>query len=99
MKDVVADKLTVEYELIREKETLIALWEFSLTIPAGEFVVVVGPSGCGKTTFINCIVGLVKQTGGTLLCGGEPITGPGVDRAMVFQDYALMPWRTVRRNC
>ena len=98
MKDVVADKLTVEYELIREKETLIALHEFSITIPAGEFVVVVGPSGCGKTTFINCVVGLVKETSGQLLCGGEPITGPGIDRAMVFQDYALMPWRSVQKN-
>jgi NitT/TauT family transport system ATP-binding protein len=100
MLDVVAQSLTVEYELIREKETLVALWEFSLSIPAGEFVVVVGPSGCGKTTFINCVVGLVPPSGGKLLCGGRgrEITGPGNDRAMVFQDYALMPWRTIQKN-
>ncbi len=52
MLDVVSENLTVEYELIREKETLVALWDFSLTIPTGEFLVIVGPSGCGKTTFI-----------------------------------------------
>ncbi len=98
MLDVVAENLTVEYELIREKETLVALWEFSLHVPSGEFIVVVGPSGCGKTTFINCVVGLVKPSSGKLLCGGKPVTGPGNDRAMVFQSYALMPWRTIRKN-
>lgn len=98
MLEVVAQNLTVEYELIREKETLTALWDLSLTIPAGEFLVVVGPSGCGKTTFINVVVGLVKASSGRVLCGGQEVTGPGNDRAMVFQDYALMPWRTIKKN-
>jgi len=98
MLDVVSENLTIEYELIREKETLIALWDFSLTIPAGEFLVIVGPSGCGKTTFINTVVGLVPATRGRILCGGKEITGPGNDRAMVFQDYALMPWRSIQKN-
>jgi NitT/TauT family transport system ATP-binding protein len=98
MLEVVAENLTVEYDLIREKETLTALWNFSLTIPAGEFLVVVGPSGCGKTTFINVVVGLVKASKGRVLCGGKLINGPGSDRAMVFQDYALMPWRTIQKN-
>ena len=98
MLDVVAENLTVEYELIRDKETLTALWDFSVTVPSGEFLVVVGPSGCGKTTFINVVVGLVKATKGRVLSGGKEVTGPGNDRAMVFQDYALMPWRTIKKN-
>jgi NitT/TauT family transport system ATP-binding protein len=98
MLDVVAENLTVEYELIREKQTLTALWDFSLRIPAGEFLVIVGPSGCGKTTFINAVVGLVQATRGRILCGGQAVTGPGQDRAMVFQDYALMPWRSIKKN-
>ncbi len=98
MLDVVAENLTVEYELIRDKETLTALYDFSINIPAGEFLVIVGPSGCGKTTFINAVVGLVEATRGRILCGGQPVTGPGNDRAMVFQDYALMPWRTIQKN-
>lgn len=98
MRDVVAEKLTVEYELIREKETLVALWDVSLTVKAGEFCVIVGPSGCGKTTFINCVVGIVKPTRGRLMVGNQPVTGPGRDRAMVFQDYALMPWRSIKSN-
>jgi NitT/TauT family transport system ATP-binding protein len=98
MLEVIAENLTVEYELIREKETLVALWDFSLKIPAGEFLVIVGPSGCGKTTFINAVVGLVKPSRGQIFCGNLPVTGPGNDRAMVFQDYALMPWRTIQKN-
>jgi NitT/TauT family transport system ATP-binding protein len=98
MLEVVAENLTVEYELIREKETLVALWDLNLTIPAGEFLVIVGPSGCGKTTFINVVVGLVKASAGRVLCGGKVVTGPGNERAMVFQDYALMPWRTIQKN-
>ncbi|MCL4296894.1 MAG: ABC transporter ATP-binding protein [Anaerolineae bacterium] len=98
MLEVVAENLTVEYDLIREKETLTALWDFNLRVPAGEFLVVVGPSGCGKTTFINVVVGLIKASKGKVLCGGKEVTGPGSDRAMVFQDYALMPWRTIKKN-
>jgi NitT/TauT family transport system ATP-binding protein len=98
MKDILAENLTIEYELLREKETLTALWNFDLLIQSGEFVVIVGPSGCGKTTFINSVVGLVKPTSGKLLCGGEPILGTGPGRVMVFQEYALMPWRTFQKN-
>lgn len=98
MLDVVSENLTIEYELIREKETLTALWNFNVTVSAGEFLVVVGPSGCGKTTFINVVVGLIPPTQGRILCGGKEVTGPGNDRAMVFQDYALMPWRTIKKN-
>jgi len=98
MRDVVSQNLTVEYELIRDKETLVALWDVSLQINSGEFCVIVGPSGCGKTTFINCVVGVVKPTRGRIFVGGKEVVGPGPERAMVFQDYALMPWRTIESN-
>ena len=98
MRDVYSENLTVEYDLIRDKETLVALWDVSLQIEAGEFCVIVGPSGCGKTTFINCVVGVVKPTRGKIFVGGQEVKGPGPERAMVFQDYALMPWRTVESN-
>jgi NitT/TauT family transport system ATP-binding protein len=69
-----------------------------LDVADGEFVVLVGPSGCGKTTFINAVAGLVEPWEGTIKVNGRPVDGPGPDRAMVFQDYALMPWRTVESN-
>jgi NitT/TauT family transport system ATP-binding protein len=95
---IVSQGLTVGYELFRERKRLTALRDISLTVHRGEFVVLVGPSGCGKTTFINCIAGLVEPWEGTIEVNGRPISGPGPDRAMVFQDYALMPWRTVESN-
>ena len=95
---IVAKGLTVGYKLHRERKKLTALRNIDLTINRGEFVVLVGPSGCGKTTFINAIAGLVEPWEGTIEVNGKPISGPGPDRAMVFQDYALMPWRTVESN-
>jgi NitT/TauT family transport system ATP-binding protein len=95
---IVSKNLTVGYELLRERQRLTALSDITLSVHRGEFVVLVGPSGCGKTTFINAIAGLVKPWEGTIQVNGRPVTGPGPDRAMVFQDYALMPWRTVESN-
>ncbi|MPZ51424.1 MAG: ATP-binding cassette domain-containing protein [Acidimicrobiia bacterium] len=93
-----AENLTVGYELHRERQRLTALRDLSLTVDRGEFVVLVGPSGCGKTTFINAISGLVIPWEGSIEVNDKPVIGPGPDRAMVFQDYALMPWRTVEEN-
>ena len=95
---ILAENLTVGYEMHRERQRLTALTGISLSVERGEFVVLVGPSGCGKTTFINAIAGLISPWEGKVLVNGAPVTGPGSDRAMVFQDYALMPWRTVEQN-
>jgi NitT/TauT family transport system ATP-binding protein len=95
---IVSQGLTIGYELHRERKKLTALRDINLTVNRGEFVVLVGPSGCGKTTFINAVSGLVQPWSGTISVNGQPVTGPGPDRAMVFQDYALMPWRTVESN-
>ena len=95
---IVAENLTAGYELERERKLLTALTNVNLTVHDGEFLVLVGPSGCGKTTFINVIAGLVEPWEGKITYDGKPIEGTSKDRAMVFQDYAIMPWRTVEQN-
>ena len=79
------------------QETL-AVTDIGLDVEAGEFICIVGPSGCGKSTVLNLIAGLDTPTGGRLEKDGQPITGPGADRGVMFQDYALMPWQTVQDN-
>ncbi len=95
---IVAKNLTVGYKLHRERKLLTALRDITITINKGEFVCLLGPSGCGKSTFINAISGIVLPWEGSMEVDGKPVKGPGPDRAMVFQDYALMPWRTVESN-
>ncbi len=80
------------------KEEVFALEDLSLSMKAGEFNVVVGPSGCGKSTFLYMLAGFEKPTKGELLLNGVPINKPGPDRGIVFQEYALFPWRTVLSN-
>jgi NitT/TauT family transport system ATP-binding protein len=86
------------YENKRQKTRLIALRDVELDVYRGEFLAIVGPSGCGKTTLINMIAGFMKPLEGTIRVGGQVVNGPGPDRTMVFQDYAVLPWRTVYNN-
>ncbi|WP_045836422.1 ABC transporter ATP-binding protein [Hyphomicrobium sp. 99] len=76
----------------------VVLDNVSLSIKAGTFLTIVGASGCGKSTLLRIVAGLETADGGIVLVGGNPIDGPGVDRAMVFQDYSLFPWLTVKQN-
>jgi NitT/TauT family transport system ATP-binding protein len=70
----------------------------SVHVRPGEFVSLIGPSGCGKSTLLNAVAGFIKPDGGQVLLDGQAITGPGSDRGVVFQQYSLFPWMTVRKN-
>ena len=72
--------------------------QVNLEIKEGEFICVVGRSGCGKSTLLNLIAGLEKPTGGEILLNGKPVTGPGAERAVMFQEHALFPWLNVIQN-
>ncbi len=76
----------------------VAVENFSLDVKKGELISIVGPSGCGKTTILRCIAGLLQPTEGKVMIGDKECTSPGSDRGMVFQDFALFPWRSVVQN-
>lgn len=80
------------------RQRFVALDDFTLDVADGEFLAVVGPSGCGKSTLLDLLGGLTSPTSGRILLDGHEITGPGLDRGVVFQQYALLPWRTARSN-
>jgi NitT/TauT family transport system ATP-binding protein len=92
------ENLTVAYPRAQSEQPLVALWRVGLEISEGEFITVVGPSGCGKTTLLNAVAGLIQPTEGRILVDGRPVRGPSPERAVVFQDYALFPWRTAWDN-
>lgn len=80
------------------ESAVVALDNVSLDVRENEFVVLVGASGCGKSTLLRIVGGLEYQTSGEIIAGGKPVTGPGADRAMVFQHYSLYPWLSVMEN-
>ncbi|KAF0844814.1 ABC transporter ATP-binding protein [Nocardia caishijiensis] len=79
-------------------EKFTAVDDITIDVGAGEFLVLVGPSGSGKSTLLDLLGGLSTPSSGQILLDGSPITGPGLDRGVVFQQYALLPWRTARAN-
>jgi sulfonate transport system ATP-binding protein len=75
-----------------------AVADAGIVVEPGEFVSIIGPSGCGKSTLLNAVAGFLKPTRGSVLVDDEPVSGPSADRGMVFQQYSLFPWKTVREN-
>ena len=90
--------LTKRYYVERDGRQVLALSDVSLSVTDGEFMAIVGPSGCGKTTLLNIVAGLLPFDAGSVIIDGKTIDGPGVERAVVFQQSSLLPWRTVAGN-
>jgi NitT/TauT family transport system ATP-binding protein len=88
--------LVVEYAERSDKK--LALDGVTFSVPEGQFVTVVGSSGCGKSTLLSVLEGLHGPSSGTVTIDGKPVTGPGLDRGVVFQQYSLFPWMTARAN-
>ncbi|MEI6300240.1 MAG: ABC transporter ATP-binding protein [Betaproteobacteria bacterium] len=95
---IVCRALQKSYFDIRRREEVVAIAGLDLDIADDEFVTILGPSGCGKTSFLNIVAGFEQETGGSLLLDGAKISGPGPDRGVVFQEYALFPWLNVTEN-
>lgn len=90
------ENVTMIFE--RNGDPFTALESIEFEIPSGDFVSVIGPSGCGKTTLLKIVSGLLPPSSGVVRVAGEPISGPGSDRALVFQNFVLLPWATVLDN-
>ena len=92
------DGVRIEYFSEQRDERHIAVDGLSMHVYEGEFLCIVGPSGCGKSTLISAIAGFLLPTSGSITMDGSVITRPGADRGVVFQEYALLPWKNVRDN-
>ncbi|MED3662945.1 ABC transporter ATP-binding protein [Ureibacillus terrenus] len=103
MEKIKFERVTKKF-LIRDDQKKGALREFTaiqdidFSVKEGEFITLVGPSGCGKSTLLDLLMGLSRPTKGRILIDGREIDGPGLDRGIVFQQYALFPWKTARGN-
>lgn len=98
MADLVIRELTKAYFDVYTGQHVEALRSVSLELREGEFVSIVGPSGCGKTTLLNIVAGFIPPTRGEVMLNGRRVTAPGPDRGVVFQSFALFPWKTVLDN-
>ncbi|MEK7319470.1 MAG: ABC transporter ATP-binding protein [Pseudomonadota bacterium] len=98
MGELIQFQRVSQFFAVRDSTPTQALNEVSLDVRAGEFVCLIGPSGCGKTTLMHLLAGFVKPTAGAVRFRGEPVRGPGPERGVVFQEYALFPWMTARQN-
>jgi NitT/TauT family transport system ATP-binding protein len=96
MSDIVFEAITKVFP--RGGSSFTALADVSLEIPDKQFLAIVGPSGCGKTTLLRMAAGLEVPSSGIVRVGGRRVNGPGADRAVVFQQFALFPWKTVTQN-
>ena len=88
----------VSLEFATPKGTLRVVDDVSYDINDGDFIAVIGPSGCGKTTMMSMLAGFQKPTTGKVLFDGHPVTGPGPERGVIFQEYGVFPWLTVKEN-
>ena len=98
MQKLVVQGLSHHYPDEYTGETVHALDDIAFDVREGEFVAIVGPSGCGKSTLLNILAGLLPYRTGVVTVDGNAIVGPGPDRGVVFQEHAILPWRTVARN-
>jgi NitT/TauT family transport system ATP-binding protein len=98
MAGLVIRKLGKTYFDLYAGRHVTAVQNVSLEIHTGEFASIVGPSGCGKTTLLNMVAGFIPPSEGEILLGGRQVKGPGPDRGVVFQNFALFPWKTVLDN-
>lgn len=92
------EHLTKRYWRENPEREVLALADVSVSVNAGEFLAIVGPSGCGKTSLLNIVAGLLPYEEGTVSIDGRKVSGPGIDRSVVFQHSSLLPWRTIAGN-
>ncbi len=98
---IVARGVTMDYAVRNEAgraDNVAVLRDFDLDVREGEFISILGPSGCGKSTFLSILAGLTERTGGAIAVDGQPLHGIHPAQGVVFQGYALFPWRTVLQN-
>ena len=98
MSHVTLDNVSLVYQRSSDEAGLRALQAVTLDVERGQFVAIVGPSGCGKSSLLLLVNGLLRPTSGRVLINGEPVRVPSAARALVFQEFGLLPWRTVLQN-
>jgi NitT/TauT family transport system ATP-binding protein len=95
---IAVDGVCKTFEFKREKLSMEVLKEISFSLPQGEFLSIIGPNGCGKTTLLYILAGFLQPDKGRVICRGETVTAPSINRTVVFQEYGLFPWLTVEGN-